>query len=722
MVRQQRLRQILAALVILVPLLPVQAVAAPAGTCNGKTVTIRGTSGPDVLYGTSKADVIDGKGGDDFIYGLGGNDTICGSAGDDHIDGGPGSDVLHGDSGSDIVRGGGGSDTIRGHSGNDTLFGNAGNDTIRGGPGTDTMLGDNGTDDVRGGGGRDWCRTAETTAGCSTSAPTSKDAIRTAATHTDTTFEHVSFLWEVRNDRDLDSRMVLEFRPSGSSRWQPGAPAVRAHPSIFVHDGPLGLDSWGASALFVGPGAAVDLRATITDPDGGARTKTVTVQTRQMLAPSPGGTDRYVEPGAGGGSGTAENPFGGLQAAADAAQPGDIFHIAPGTYDPFQMLTSGTPGSPIAFLGPADGSATIDGSGTDRGIITLGEFNQTLSHVIVDGLTLRDGHWGVDLQHTNNVLLQHLEIADVDDGIVNRRGDGLEYNQTVCDSTITGRTGWPGSGIPGERGIDLRGTGNVVCYNQVQYFGDCISVQPFTGPSYANDVYGNDVSYCVDDGIEIDYNQANVRVWRNRVLNARMGVSVQPIRGGPAYIFRNEFLNLESVPIKMHNHTTGFIVAHNTGVKHGNGHGDNGAMWRNATFRNNVFIGTRYAFEMTTIADEGFRDFDFNAWGTTLDIGGPTAPWFKWDNVRYDRIGDLPDGVEPNGVEIDIDDLIDAMLPAGWDVAATPSPGLRLRAGAPGVNDGTVLWNLNDAFTLKGKPDMGAYERGTPYPSFGPRP
>ena len=68
-----------------------------------------------------------------------------------------------------------------------------------------------------------------------------------------------------------------------------------------------------------------------------------------------------------------------------------------------------------------------------------------------------------------------------------------------------------------------------------------------------------------DDGIEIDANRANVRVWRNRVMNARMGVSVQPTRGGPTYIVRNEFFNLESVPIKMHNQTTGFFGGRPTG-------------------------------------------------------------------------------------------------------------------------------------------------------------
>lgn len=116
-----------------------------------------------------------------------------------------------------------------------------------------------------------------------------------------------------------------------------------------------------------------------------------------------------------------------------------------------------------------------------------------------------------------------------------------------------------------------------------------------------------------------------------------MGVSVQPIYGGPAYIFRNELFNLESVPVKMHNQTTGFYVIHNTGVKHSNGYGDNGAMWRNVTLRNNLFLGTRYAFEFTTIADEGFRDFDYNAWGTTRAID-PGGPFFKWDDERYDTL------------------------------------------------------------------------------------
>src|SRR4051794_18154948 len=47
-------------------------------TCFGRTATIRGTSGNDVIYGTNGSDVIVGGKGTDQIHGLGGDDFICG--------------------------------------------------------------------------------------------------------------------------------------------------------------------------------------------------------------------------------------------------------------------------------------------------------------------------------------------------------------------------------------------------------------------------------------------------------------------------------------------------------------------------------------------------------------------------------------------------------------------------------------------------------------------
>jgi uncharacterized repeat protein (TIGR01451 family) len=146
-------------------------------------------------------------------------------------------------------------------------------------------------------------------------------------------------------------------------------------------------------------------------------------------------------------------------------------------------------------------------------------------------------------------------------------------------------------------------------------------------------------------------------------------------------------------------------------------------MWRNAVFRNNLFLGTRYAFEFTTVPDEGFRDFDYDAWGTTRAVGSPSDPYFKWNNVRYDRLPDLQAiGVETHGAEALFAHLTNAALPSDWDVAAEPgSRDLRLIAGAPEIDTGIALANLNDPFVVDGQPDMGAFEHGQAAPAYGPR-
>ncbi|MEM7051774.1 MAG: right-handed parallel beta-helix repeat-containing protein [Acidobacteriota bacterium] len=548
------------------------------------------------------------------------------------------------------------------------------------------------------------------------------DAVIAGAIRVDATYENLGVRWSIGGDDDGDSRLTLELRRAGTTLWRAAAPALGARPELVVNGSPLGLHYWAASALFLEPDTAYELRLRLEDPDGGSTTRVLTASTRRPIPDPPPGRLRYAVPGTGGGSGSLGDPFRGLQAAADGVVAGDVVLVDAGLYEPFAIATSGSAGAVIAFVGPPDGSAIVDGGGTDRGVVTLGTGGSApVSHLLVQGLTIQNGRWGVDLQHSSDIVLRRNRIRDVDFGVLNRRAADLERRQTVCDNVILGRTPWPGSGIPAERGIDLRGHGHVVCHNLVRDFGDCISVQPFTGDSFGNDVFGNDVARCVDDGIEIDYNQSNVRVWRNRVYNARMGVSVQPIAGGPAYILRNELFNLEDKPIKLHNSPAGLWVAHNTGAKRGNAVHDTGSSnWRNAVFRNNLWLGTEYAFEFINISSDGFRDFDYNGWGTTR---GGSLPHFKWNNVRYDTLGDLQGavGIELRGVTVAFDDLVDATLPASWDVEVAPaSRDLRLASALP-RDRGEALPNLNEPFVFDGRPDLGAFEVGSAPPAYGPR-
>ena len=92
-----------------------------AERCDGRTPTVVGTDGDDVLRGTNGADVIMGLGGDDRIDGLNGDDVICGGAGDDDLRGSNGVDTLLGGFGEDDLSGGNGDDRLVGGPGRDVL-------------------------------------------------------------------------------------------------------------------------------------------------------------------------------------------------------------------------------------------------------------------------------------------------------------------------------------------------------------------------------------------------------------------------------------------------------------------------------------------------------------------------------------------------------------------------------------------------------------------------
>ena len=75
---------------------PSAAAVSAANSCEGRTATLVGTAGPDVLIGTSGPDVIAALEGDDQISGREGDDVVCGGDGSDLITGGSGDDRLFG--------------------------------------------------------------------------------------------------------------------------------------------------------------------------------------------------------------------------------------------------------------------------------------------------------------------------------------------------------------------------------------------------------------------------------------------------------------------------------------------------------------------------------------------------------------------------------------------------------------------------------------------------
>jgi hypothetical protein len=183
------------------------------------------------------------------------------------------------------------------------------------------------------------------------------------------------------------------------------------------------------------------------------------------------------------------------------------------------------------------------------------------------------------------------------------------------------------------RGIELTGSGHDICYNRVRHFKDALDTFP-SQRCAAIDFHHNDCSESIDDGIEMDYSERNTRCFLNRFTNVFQGISVQPVFGGPVYVFRNALYNVQVEPFKLHNTPSGALFFHNTVVKQGVptllGTRDSP---HNCVFRNNLFIGTtgRYAaeYDPKMIA----CDFDYDGFG-----GGPWTMFLKWNEVRYNSL------------------------------------------------------------------------------------
>jgi hypothetical protein len=286
---------------------------------------------------------------------------------------------------------------------------------------------------------------------------------------------------------------------------------------------------------------------------------------------------------------------------------------------------------------------------------------------------------------------------------------------------MKGPSAWPRTkGIENARGVQISGQGHVVCYNRVSGYADAIDT--FSNyPCSAIDFYGNEISECTDDGIEMDYSEHNTRCFDNRFTNVFQGISVQPVYGGPVYVFRNALYNLGLETFKMHNGPSGALFFHNTSVKAGMPLVlYTGEPVTNFVMRNNLFIGTaaNYGYENTARMRE--CDFDYDG------FGGDWKVFLKWNATRYTTIEDARENapVYKHVVRISPDTAFASGVKPPADVKTQFDPkvnDLRLREGGEAIDAGVALPNINDGFAGKA-PDLGACELGAPLPHYGPRP
>jgi hypothetical protein len=532
------------------------------------------------------------------------------------------------------------------------------------------------------------------------------------------TLHSLGFEWHLTGDSDHDAACKVQYREKGARGWKEALPLFRVDfygwYAETKADRPYNM--LAGSIMFLKPDTAYEVKLDLSDPDGGAASRTLEVRTRPE--PRPEGTRArgrrtlHVVPGAGGGEGSARNPFQGLAAAQAAARPGDVVLLHKGSYGSFTFNKAGEPGKYLVWKTAGDGEAVLDFADLEA------------SHVWLEGLTFR-------FASNKNGLRARGAPADV---VV--RGNsftGFHYSVFlspssegwyIADNVISGDNDPASNSIDGE-GIELnKSSGHTVCYNRITRTADGVSY-----PKRNCDIFGNDIHDVSDDGLEPDYGYANVRMWNNRITNvSNNSLSFQPQYCGPWYFIRNQVVGGNmSFKFRVQDR---FVLVNNTFVNWGS-IGNRMHHILTSLSRNNLYIlaGGRGPVWVAHDCNEPRYCLPNNYapdWRTDVDYDGfdwgdaPTA--FRWENSKM-----FPDlasfaqavGIERHGIRVRKEAIF-----ANWSIPAAEgrvSPhDLTLKLGSNAIDAGAALPNLTGDFVGKA-PDLGALESGKSVPDYGPR-
>ena len=348
--------------------------------------------------------------------------------------------------------------------------------------------------------------------------------------------------WNIGGDTNHNAAATVGYRVQGSTSWTGALPLVRVD---------YGANMLAGSILFLTPNTTYELALSITDPDGAAERRVLIGSTRPLPSLPSGGRTFHVIPGVGGGAGTTADPFRGIDAAQAIARPGDTFLLHAGDYGArIALSAAGAPSTHLVWTAYGDGEVLL------RGVDIAG------SHVWLEGITIRNQPYALmAASNPDDVVVRRCRFLNNHYGIYMQEGGRNWY---IADNTIVGDTPYGTGSFDGE-GIDLNITGgHTVAHNSITNVADGIS-----SPSANVDIFGNDIFDTSDDGIELDYGGANVRVWGTRIHNAvHNGISFQPQALGPWYILRNQIVGNVEGAFKFRT-TDRFVLLHNTIVNWG---------------------------------------------------------------------------------------------------------------------------------------------------------
>ena len=407
---------------------------------------------------------------------------------------------------------------------------------------------------------------------------------------------------------------------------------------------------------------------------------------------------------------------------------------------PLAITESGRPGAYRVYDGRG---ATIDVRHLHDACITI-----EASYVIVRGYRLRGAGAPVEgsprpigailIRSGHHIVIEDCDISDwgrlnpktgfgvnLDSAIYSRAADlaqlvvqRCKLHDPSCDGSNWSEPVYP-THSAGPQAISLFNTaGNHViryneCWSDLEHmYNDVIgggSNGSFRGaPGPDSDVYGNVISHCWDDGLEIEGGNRNTRIWRNYITQTMMGIANAATSIGPLYLWGNVVARSQSKPdagggnfIKM-----GFA----DGEKWMTGHM---YIFHNTMFRADEWLPTG-AFGGTRIVKHAVSRNNILEVRSAQNHSHSNNPRNVDNSYDYDLFnGQVPAGTEPHGVR----GVPVYAAGAGFD-PATHTGRFQLAPASPGVAAGEVIPNFSDGYA-GAAPDIGAHQRGAPPLTFG---
>jgi hypothetical protein len=482
-------------------------------------------------------------------------------------------------------------------------------------------------------------------------------------------------------------------------------------------------EQFAGSVFGLASDTTYEIRIDINDPDGGSRSQTVTARTRSVPRNNPQ-MPRIIN----------VSSVPELEAAIKNATPGDVITLAKGTYaGRFDVVNrDGTQENPIVLRG--QGSTTIiDGTGQDFAVYIDSSDYVHVEKLKIIGIT-GPKHYGLFLSNSTGLTARNLVIA-AHNGIDASWGVNRDFY--ICDNELRGPNPWPNlavggnSSIKGFVGISVSGKGHTVCHNTASEFGSTLFVRMngAVTDNIAIDFHNNEIISSADDGIELDGSMRNVRAWENRITNALMGISFQPVWGGPVYAFRNVIFNTAKAPFKLNNDPSGVVLYHNTvfryretdlsGPYDGNAWPQLGARSyaANTWVMNNIMVGSDDALFLRQ--EMPLLNMDHNGYWPDgsfgLQINGTTRSYSDLASFRKGT------GLETNGVALTEPIFLHAPPDSSDYKLVAPVLDFVLHDRSNALDRATRLPNINDGYTGNA-PDLGAMEFGARVPLYGVRP